>query len=71
MNHEHPCTITAVSEIQKLVLGSAPTVALASQELNLVFAYSPAALNAVHSQQQSWIVAQTATATDVSRLNSR
>ncbi|SCY15694.1 RebB family R body protein [Desulfoluna spongiiphila] len=58
----------AVSQINSLVVGSSPAMSLASQYQTQGFNTTMAAMNAVHSQQQSCIVHQTATVENVIKM---
>jgi hypothetical protein len=69
MSHTNPTldpqVADALTTINSLVVGAAPSMASGSQLVNLSNAQSLAAYNAVFAQQQSYITAQTASVADI------
>ena len=67
-NHSNQRIADAISSVNTMVVGNAPSIAAASQAVQLSFYQGLAAANGVFAQQQAWMQQQTATTVDVLQL---
>jgi Killing trait len=69
--HVDPRVSTAVADINAMVVGASPAMAIGLEYLTLANSQALAAYNAVFAQQQTWITEQSASVAGTIRLLAR